>query len=429
VGLAGQIVIDLIERVRPVLLECLSELANCRQSYGQGRMQAEAPAIIKRYRWPRGYRPSTYAEFRQRCRQAQTATMFLLSLLIGPRSSEVLSLPRRRIKIGVVNGSTMYFLNGLTFKLSKNRGGSERDWPIDNLLGMALDQQERYIDLTEGENFKYLWKQHQSLFEGGDWLRDVDGQLEDFVQQFSLEPALQESRCHHHRFRKTTARLIVIALYGGPVILRRLFGHEHLAMTLRYIMANSSIIDELREIAEEEQRQVAVSYVKRSEELLGKGGEQFRATIAAAVEALEITVPDGKREQGEFNAEEVIAFLSDGADGLAIKQLIPGMVGCFKPRDESGMCCTAQELPNIAKCSAECKWQAMFPEYRAQAELNLGDALAHLAQDPNNPLIVAHYREVVVYWIDKFPELAQTFREHEACHLSVCSSTPKLRQR
>lgn len=417
VAAAGGIAITLVEVVRPLLLRCLREFADYRRLHGQVPSEGEAREIIRQYEWPQDFRPENYAEFRQRCRQTQTATIFLLSLLIGPRSSEVLGIPRGRVSQIVVDGEVMYFLDAATFKLSQNYGGESRDWPIHEVLGQALEQQDEYIDLTEGEQFQYLWKQHLDLFGGSAWLKEVDGQLEDFVQQFRLERYLDGTRCHHHRFRKTTARLIVIALYGGPVVLRRLFGHQHLAMTLRYILANTSIIDELREIAQAEQRAIAEEYASRSGELLGKGGETFREALAAAAEVLSVTVPDGKREQAEFTAPELVAFLGDGPDGLTIKQILPGLLACFKPRDAAGACCSSNEMPNVAQCSAECKWQMMLPEFEEQAARNVDDALEHLAGDPGNPLNIAHYKEVVVYWSKRFPDLATRFNDRNVYNL------------
>ena len=411
VATAGKIVIELVEVVRPLILECLEELVNFRKHHGQVALDSQARKIISQYDWPDGFRPTTYTEFRQRCRQAQTATIFLLSLLLGPRSSEVLSIPRNKVTKIVANGQVTHFLNGSTFKLSQSFGGSERDWPIHELLGKALEQQEQYIELTEGPDFQYLWKQHLDLFHGGAWLKELDAQLADFVEAFGLAPCLDNTRCHHHRFRKTAARLIVIALYGGPVILRRLFGHQHLAMTLRYILANTSIIDELREIAEEEQRALAEKYVSRAGELLGKGGETFRQAVSAAADVISVTVPDGKRDQAEFTTSDVVAILSNGTDGLTIRQVLPGLLACFKPRDEAGACCTSRELPNVAKCSAECKWQMMMPEFKEQAAANIDDALEHLAEDPDNPLNIAHYKEVITYWLTRFPELADDFKQ------------------
>lgn len=411
VAAAGKIVIDLIEVVRPTLLTFLSDVAEYRRQHGEMPSELRYREMMRQYQWPSRFAPRTTAEFRRLCRQSQTATMILLSLLLGLRASELLSLPRGSIRRNAADGDVHYTIDGSTFKFSQKFGGERRDWPVHDLLRQALEQQETYIDITEGPEFPYLWKQHSVLFGSRAWLRDTDGQLDGFVQRFDLGKHLEGSRCHHHRFRKTTARLIVISLYGGPIVLRRLFGHQHLAMTLRYILANRGIIDELREIAEEEQRVLAESYVYQADKLLGKGGDTFRNALSAARANLSLTVPDGKREQAKFSVGELVALLAESPEGLTVKQVIPGLLACFKPRDEAGACCTVKELPNVAKCSAECKWQLMLPEFGEKiAASNVEDALKHLEAAPDNPLIQAHYRGVVGYWVSRFPELGNRHR-------------------
>ncbi len=409
VAALGEIALTFIEKVRPIINLCIAELDIARKKWGYAWYKRIVPSILAKYEWPIGYAPKTLRAFASLAYDCQTATHMMVSLLLGPRASELLGLTGNCPRPGAAGGEETWFLDGRTFKFSQGAQGDERDWPLHPLIGRALSAQKEYIDITEGAGFKWMWKSHAKLFMAGSPVKSVWAQLEDFAVRHDLMRLLGGTSFHQHRFRKTTARLIVIALHGGPVVLRRLLGHESLVQTMLYILSDDSIVAELKEIAEQEQRILAERFVARKDELLGEGGEKFRQAVQFSVESLKLTVPKGARDQSEITFTEMVDYLTSGPDGLVVSQIVPGLINCFKPRSEAGECCEKHELPNVARCSKGCRWNMMVPEAARLAEINIRSSLEYLRQYPSNINFRIYYGEVIRSWLKTFPKIAGIF--------------------
>ncbi|GAU84213.1 hypothetical protein [Bosea sp. BIWAKO-01] len=408
VAAAGEFCLRVLEGVRPIVNSVLREL----RALPRSPTPDDVAVIAKARSWPDGFYAGSSKDLIALANLCQTATIFILSLLLGPRWEEVAALPRRKFLVSRrTQGKLDSFINGNTFKLSNSFSGSKRDWPISPELRRIIIGQLAYIRVSEDHEFRFFLRKCNTLFDGGEPKRQIAQTLVRFAAKNGFSDLLDGTSCHHHRFRKTTARLIVIALHGGPSILRRLFGHENLAMTLRYILANDGILEELRELAEEEQRQIAIAYVERAEELRGGGANQFQVAISRLAENLDVIVPTGKRDQARLTAEDIVDRLTSGPDGFAIKQLLPGLVACCKPIGEAGACASENELPNIAKCKLDCAWHLEMPEFLEQARINVSDALSHMRKAEPGSLIWSHYSRVVREKLNAFPELLDEFAE------------------
>lgn len=403
VSAAGEFCLSVLDELQPALQRCLEEVMAIPEDERLGAL----PSILAGRTWPLNFDVKSLSQLRGVGSLCQLSAIFVLSLVLGPRWSEVSSLPASAVgspKLGP-GGQTLW---GLTFKLSQSAGGEWRDWPISERLAGYLNAQRAYSQLLEGEDFPYLWRNHRRLWGGGEPHRQIDHSLKKFAEKYGFA-RLTDGNVHHHRFRKTTARLIVIALHGGPIVLRRLFGHEHLGMTLRYILANASILDELREIAEEEHRRTAAAFIEKRDELVGGGAKAFSVAIEEIAASAEIFVPNGARDQARITNDEIIEVISGGPDGLSLKQILPGLVACYKPRDEPGLCCKENELPNVAKCQAECMWHLAMPHLVETARTNVNSALQHLkGKAPGSPHWV-HYGNVIREKLRLFPDLMAEF--------------------
>ncbi|MBB5694378.1 site-specific integrase [Muricoccus pecuniae] len=400
---AGEFCLSVLDELQPAVVTCLREVMSVQE---EDRIEA-LPGILAGRKWPLELEVTGEQQLRGVGHLCQLACIFILSLVLGPRWSEVSALPLDAVKGSNIkpDGRTLW---GLTFKLSQSSGGEWRDWPISKRLADYLNAQRDYVQLLEGEGFRYLWRNHSSIWGSGQPLRQIHTPLVKFADKYGFAE-LTDGNVHHHRFRKTTARLIVIALHGGPMVLRRLFGHEHLAMTLRYILANESILIELREIAEEEHRRAAAPFIEKKDKLVGGGAKGWAAGIEAVVALADVFVPDGARDQGKVTTDDIIDVVASGPDGLSLKQIIPGLVACFKPRDEPGLCCKHNEQPNVSKCQAECMWHLVMPEYREAARASVASSIVHLrGKDVGSPHWV-HYSHVIREKLALFPDLAAEF--------------------
>lgn len=408
VAAAGEFCLRVLEDVRPVVNSVLREL----RALPRTPTPDDVAAIAKARTWPEGFYAGSSKSLIALANLCQTSTIFILSLLLGPRWEEVSALPRRKLIVSRwEDGTVERFINGSTFKLSRSSSGIKRDWPISPELRKIIIGQLVYIRLSESRDFPFLWRKCDTLFDSGEPKREVWKTLSNFASRWGFSELLDGTSCHHHRFRKTTARLIVIALHGGPSILRRLFGHKNLAMTLRYILANDSILQELREIAEEEQRIISIAHVERASEMRGGGADRFQDAISRLTEDLDVIVPTGKRDQARVSAVDVVDELASGPSGFAIKQIFPGLISCCKPIGEAGACSIENELPNLTKCIFDCPWHLEMPEFLVQARINVSDALAHMRTTPPGSLIWSHYSIVLRQKFKAFPELIDEFSE------------------
>ena len=403
VSAAGEFCLNVLDELRPVVNRCMRAVMDVPMP----ERMAKVGPIVRSFSWPTDFEAQSRKNLRTNANLCQTATIFIFSLLLGPRWTEVSALPRTALDRKVIDGEVFHVANGLTFKLSDSRTGQLRDWPVSDRIAGYLEAQREYVELAEGPEFQTLFRSHEQLWGGGEPVRNIDHTLKRFVARHGFEPLLNGSNCHHHRFRKTLARLIVIALQGGPVVLRRLFGHEHLAMTLRYILANDSLCDELREIAFAEQKLLSEQLIEKRHDLRGGGADGFKKAIENVVKSLDVTTPQGRRDQASYKAADIVEALSEGSGGLSLKQILPGLVVCFKPPEEAGYCCKHGELPNITKCDAKCGWHLSTPEFIEQARVNVADAMTHLRMSgPTSVLVWRHYSRVVREKVAAYPELA-----------------------
>jgi len=332
--------------------------------------------------------------------------MMMTSLMLGSRSSEVLGLEVTAAADGTEN---QYIISGNTFKFSQSFGGDERDWPLHSIIGKALVAQAEYVKIMEGEEFFWLWKSHERFFGSGQPVKHIPTQLEDFVDRHKLRGLLGGSSFHHHRIRKTVARLIVKALLGGPLILRRLFGHQRLGPTIRYMLSDPTFVRELQEAAIDEQSTITADFIEHRDDMLGKGAEVVRDVVACIENSFKVIVPRGKKEQRKVGTAQILEMLSNEPDGLVIKQIVPGLIGCTKPPAEAGACCSQNELPNVSECDADCRWHIMMSAFENQAVENVSDALKHIAADHENPLIFRHFSSVVIKWARRFESVRTKF--------------------
>lgn len=409
VAAIGEMALTLVEKVHPCVNACCRLLA-LRPLYSRSAADSVTEAISS-VEWPEGFRPTSLKTLLSLCYDCQTAVQILISLLLGPRAEEVLSLPGICVGIGDLDAESG-ILKGWTFKFTRSLLGRERDWPLHPVLATAIAGQREFIEITEGKEFPWLWKNHSKLFATGGPATGTWKSLDTFVRRYGLRHLLEGSPAHHHRFRKTLARLVAVALQGGLTVLRRLYGHDNLLNTLRYVLSDDYVVAALKELSEKEEEALATHLIERRDEVLGTGGVHLREVVSNASEIIDLYLPIGRKDQKATTAKGLVRVLASSPDRLSVKQLVPGLIYCWRPSGTKGQCCSAQEVPNLAECDAECPWHAMMPEFEVQADANVRDALEHIASDRDNPLIREHYGSVVRDWCRRFPSVALRYANH-----------------
>lgn len=420
VAQAGAIWLDYTEKILPKLLLVLADIRD-NAKITQRSLRDSTFQVLSDVQWPAVCFPFREPKSLQRlisvANYCQLSVIQLLSLAVGPRWSEVKRMPITSVTTKRLDGQTRYILEARTFKFSQMIHGTEHHWPIATRIGTMLERQTKLVKCINGDAWPYLWTGFTTtLFDGQKPLIQVDHLLKRFAKKYDLIDLLNGGKFHHHRFRKTVARLVVIALNGGPMILKELFGHETLAMTMRYILANEELRDDLRNVADSENRLIAEIFVSNEGTLKGGGATYFREVIRRAREEITVLVPTGKSDQADLSLDDLMEFISSEPEGVQIKQVLPQVIGCIKPLSENGECMKAGGMPDIALCSKSCRWHLQMDNGgKDLARHAIRDALSNLKKAKGS-LQKQFWKRIIAAWITDYPDLDAEF-DDEPTHV------------
>ena len=229
-------------------------------------LQPDFPLMISgsrckdKFEWP----PRNYSQLKVLSATLQSAHLFLTLLASAGRIGEVYRLPRSCVTTAC-DGEN--YIRGWTYKLSRNLFGDARQWPAPEVLVQALGQQSRLAAVwsslpassvdagvpTAPLAHEALWL---SLGRGGSAnaskpLAKGDRALQMLAKRIGMDPKPGGINLHPHRCRKTIGRLAGVSLFNSPVVLKRLFGHKSLEMTLHYILCDPDIRTEAEAVLRE----------------------------------------------------------------------------------------------------------------------------------------------------------------------------------
>ncbi len=326
-----------------------------------------------KFSWP----PRTLAQTRMLLRILQSAHLFTCLISTGGRISETLSL-----QPGYVTESSdgILLANGRTYKLSLLVGGERRDWPLPAIAVQALRQQDELAMLAIPENdddsddakaavsLESIWTR-----EGGSGER-IDGEynkyLGNIVKVFGLTEEMGEGKLHAHRFRKSTARLIALAILGAPKILMDLFGHKQIGMTLHYILADPIIRAEMLEVARAQTIMLAKTAIVGADECGGPAAQKLQVAVAA--------------ERFRMGSDFGEATLQELAETLTINgrhwQLVRPGVLCTKGPQVAGACTPSTAMPEPSRCRASCEHRLELGFLKDDVDNLIAIAVANLEQ-------------------------------------------------
>lgn len=290
--------------------------------------------------WP----PRTWEQVIMLSTTLQAAHLFIALLACAGRIGEVQTLAR-----GCVNGARdgEDYVGGYTYKLSGNLFGDVRQWPAPPILCQALGQQARLAaawdwlpkaledGLPAAPRFgDALWV---SIGIGGatgeDAAMDPNMALQYLVMRLDMDHRPGGKAVHAHRFRKTVGRLAGVALFNSPVVLKRLFGHKSIEMTLHYILCD----EDVRREAEKVLRELRIMHCAEALEeihhaiandmpLPGNGGAGA-ARLVTAVQNQEARLGQSGRVWTDGSAYELASLLTGQGKGW---RLINKNIVCSK---------------------------------------------------------------------------------------------------
>lgn len=376
-------------------------------------------------RWP----PRNHVEYMALMGVVQTAHMFVALLSFGARKSEILSLKRDCV-VYLADGRP--HARGRTFKLVERHEGKERDWQLPSVAVTALEQQARLVTLGEhlgylmprGPEHKlaptrdHLWGQLSGAAgnsEASSPLEDVNKALTSYARTLNMDVNPGGQRLRSHRFRKTLARLVALALTHAPRLLMDVFGHRSIEMTMDYILTDKELRADI-EVVSRELR------VMRAKEVVEKMVEGDAAAISAGVaeyggfggpaavsihRAIDVHRAHLHRRGTDWGIEsprELADLLT--LQGKAWELVRPGVI-CTKFAGEAGPCNKSKGRPEPSKCQSQCSHRLEEGFLREDIDGAINEAVGAYEQAivNNEILTAAHWAAQVRAHVPRFPDL------------------------
>lgn len=258
-----------------------------------------------------------------------------------------------------------------TFKLIRDVGGQERDWPLHPAAERAYDIQCALARLVRPEGTDHLWV--MTKMPGlGDPLLNLTEPLVAAADHFGLTELAKPDRAHAHRWRHTVARLVALSVIGAPQVLLDLFGHRDLDMTLRYMLSDPDVIEDATRVARETAFVLAETAI--AETLEGTTSGPAAGQLLQGLSGLGM-----RRGETAFDS----ASLRETAEILTFNsrhwELVRPGVLCTKTLGEFGPCTRGRGAPDPGSCRTDCDHRLELGRAKRTCEQALEALLAELA--------------------------------------------------
>lgn len=432
----------------PIKLSTHGEISGQRfksQSKTQPQDDDDVDEDLEAVTWP----PHNVAHFIGLCGLVQGAHFFVASLATATRQSESMDLLRDCVVYGK---DGQWRTVGRTFKLVQAFDGEVREWELPEVSARAIEQQARLVRLLEQmpwtEDLSALLDPKFTSFEGRHlWCRLGTGQtdarklprdpnkfLRKLARTLNMETKPGGQPMRTHRFRKTIARLAALAIDEAPLMLKHLFGHKDIEMTLHYILADKALAAEVEQVIKELHMMRAKApveafvsrlagaeargqYADENEiDYAGYGGKAV-ARIADTVQLYrEQAQASGRMRNsaedfGADHIDDVVRILT--GDGTYFNLVRPGVI-CTKRLGEWGPCSRKKGRADRSNCQESCDHRLEEPWLRADADSCIVDALAgyERASADGEVLLQSFWIDQVRRNVTRFEDLRTKWFQH-----------------
>lgn len=394
--------------------------------------------------WP----PRRAAQLFGLAKVLQGAHLFVAGLSTGTRIGELLTMKRGAIH-HAPDGTA--FANGRTFKLVRRHDGQLRDWPLPKFAENAILQQAKLMSLwerlsplshirpfispaevTEGTNLWSGWgKRNQPATA-----HMLQTLLRDYSTALCLKARPGGQGIRPHRLRKSLARLVALAIVQAPKLLQDVFGHEHIEMTIYYILTDEALSEEIDEIARELRvircaddlssfmlsDDAGTSEDKRpqSGSLSGDGyGGQAAVTIRRAVAEHGRHLHQSSKDWGAKDVRDLAEVLTLG--GTTWNLVRPGVM-CTKSMTQYGPCNKNRGHADPASCKTSCDYRLEQAWLRNDVDRCISQALEHWEGETKNgnELVAEYWAGQVRMHLGRFADLEQKWLKDQRVQI-VCN--------
>lgn len=377
----------------------------------------------------------------------QMAHYFILAMSMGARQSETLDLKRDALRVdaqgrSILRGHDGALVRGRTFKLEANVIGRAKDWLLPEVAVLAYEQQVKLVGLLEKLSrleprdasrsdesgmARHLWAQAAAGTKGRTSrpLGDINRALHTFARSIDMVLSPGGQNLRSHRFRKTLARLVALALTQAPAILMDIFGHKDIEMTLHYILTDKELRSQI-EVVERELRvmrakEVVESMVEADISGASESGYDFAGYGGLAAlkihAAVQMSRQNSLRRGEEFGADDIVE-LSEllTFQGHAWEQVRHGVV-CTKVPGQAGPCNKGLGRPEPSRCQTSCDHRLEEAFLRADVDGAIQEAVTsyEAEQSKGEELRSAFWAGQIRAHVPRFDDL----RDKWMCHPTV----------
>jgi len=399
--------------------------------------------------WP----PTLQSEVFYLSGQLQAAHCILTLLVLGSRVGEFLSFER-----GCVTRKSdgKQYADGRTFKFAQPPSGEKRDWVLPDFVMLCLEQQTRLIraselvpssstrvkkrskkrPVNEGQR-SHLWGSITAgVRQRGAPMgtAQVNNSLKAFARAFRMSESPGGQELTSHRFRKTLARIVALAIANSPKILMDVFGHKDIEMTLYYILHDKNLAAEI-EVVERELRVMRASEavadmvaieqeidarIKRGESvddleseahLRGYGGKYAPALRRTVREALEEVHRSGRDWDAADTRDLALILTMNGTFWQLVR---PGVI-CTKTFGQAGPCNKSVGYPQPDRCQSACGHRLEEDWLRRDVDESIAESLRFYREEGlrGNDLVQSFWANQVLGHLTRFPDLHKKWMQDE----------------
>lgn len=285
------------------------------------------------------------------------ACCILLLCVTGMRRSECGSLAD-----DCLSWDNGFWLTVTVFKTSEASQGDVKKIPIPDIAAKAIKILiELGADSRKYGNHRYLLARPSAMGFGNPPSSDV---LEHTCRRVELVLEA-EQRLTAHRFRKSLAMYMIHQDPRNLEVIRRLFSHSSLKMTLKYILSLPGVHDEIKKILIDENTEILAHVINSviNKSIGGVGGNRLRKAAENSSLLKAKLQDDGKESLSQY----VSSILDEGIKllhrtNLAVCLRTPGLTSA-SPCDPIQSAHDSKLHPNIWACDPyNCRYSVFTEE-------------------------------------------------------------------
>ncbi len=288
--------------------------------------------------------------------------------------------------------------------------GKDRDWPLPDIALETIKQQEELREVfkeigvwsgdpkdDEPNLSNSLWISYGTLSELDS--TSVSAGLRVLVQSLGLSANPDDQYLSTHRFRKTIARLVALAVTGAPKVLMDLFGHKTIEMTLYYILTDPDIAAEAKQISEEMVIMRAITAIENIDDY----GGRVTKTIKHMVDQRRFRF--GK-DLGAEDIRELAEILT--MNGQSWEMVRPGVI-CTKLPGSYGEYAKKVGHPEPSHCGSGCDHRLEEDFLRQDVDGAIADSIKYYQaeRDAGNGLMQDFWSGQVLSHLKRFDDLRE----------------------